>query len=65
LDPNTTLTHILGKDDLNHISKNYLQDVEVQVKVATAHALDDFHVSNVNIDFGLVQEVNVKTQVRQ
>jgi len=56
--------HVLGKDDLDHVSKNYLCYVEVWVEVTTTRASNDFHVSNVNIDFGLVQEMDVKVQVR-
>jgi len=60
LDPNTTLIHVSGGNDLDHVSKNYPQDVEGQVEVAIVHASNDFHVSDVNIDFGLVQKVDVK-----
>jgi hypothetical protein len=28
LDPNTILIHVLGKNDLDHVSNNYPQDVE-------------------------------------
>ncbi len=55
------MIHVSSGDDLDHVLKNYLQDVEGRVEVTTAHASDDFHVSNANnIDFGLVQEMDVK-----
>jgi hypothetical protein len=60
LKPNTTSTHVLGKDELDHVSKNYLQDVEGQIDIVIAYALNDFHVSDVNINFALNQEVDVK-----
>jgi hypothetical protein len=61
---NTTSIHVSGENNVDHLSNNYPQDVEGQVGVATARASNDFHVSNVNIDFGLVQEVDVKAQVK-
>jgi hypothetical protein len=60
LDPKTTLIHVLGGNDLDHVSKNYPQDVEGQVEVTIAHASNDFHVLDVNINFGLVQKMDVK-----
>jgi hypothetical protein len=50
LDLKTTLTHVLGIDEIDHVSNKYLQDVEDWVEGATTRALDDFHVS----DFALV-----------
>jgi hypothetical protein len=40
--------------------KNYPQDVEGWVEVVIANASNDFHVLGVNIDFALVQEMDVK-----
>jgi len=48
----------LGADDFDHVLKNFIQDAKLGVEVAITHALDDFHISNVNIDFG--QKVDVK-----
>jgi hypothetical protein len=44
----------LGKVDLDHVLNNYTQDVKGWVKVTTIHALDDFHVLDGNINFGLI-----------
>jgi len=60
LDLKTILTHILGVNEIEHVSNKYLQDAEDWVEGAIAHALDDFHVSDININFVLVQEVDVK-----
>lgn len=60
LDLNTTLTHVSSRDELDRVSKNYLQDVKGWVEVATIDASNDFHVLDVNIDFAIVQEVDVK-----
>jgi hypothetical protein len=54
------LTHVSGGDEVDHVLKNYLQDAESSIEVATIRASDDFHVSNVNIDFALIHEVGVK-----
>jgi hypothetical protein len=50
----------LVEDELDHVLKNYPPNVEGWVEVATIDALNDFHFSNVNINFSLDQEVDVK-----
>jgi hypothetical protein len=50
----------LGGDEFDRVSKNYPWDSEGQIEVVIAHALDDFHISYANIDFALIQEVDVK-----
>jgi hypothetical protein len=58
LDPNTILIHVLGEDEHDHVLKNYFQDGEGWVEVATTNASNDFHVWDVNINFALVYEVD-------
>ncbi len=60
MDPNITSTHVSGGDELDHVLKNYPQDVEGWVEAINVHASYDFHVLDGNINFALVQEVNVK-----
>jgi hypothetical protein len=60
LDLKTTLIHVLGIDEIDHVSNKYPQDAKDWVGGTTIRALDDFHVSYINIDFALVQKVNVK-----
>jgi hypothetical protein len=43
-DLNTTSTHVSSGDEFDHVSKNYLQDAEGRVEVATVDAWNDFHV---------------------
>jgi hypothetical protein len=43
----------LGEIELDHVLKNYPPNAEGWVEVATIDALNDFHVSNVNINFSL------------
>jgi hypothetical protein len=50
LDLKTTLIHVLGIDEIDHVSNEYLQDLEDWVEGVTTCALDDFHVS----DFALI-----------
>ncbi len=59
-DLNTTSSHVWSEDELDHVLKNYPQDVEGWVEVVIANASNDFHVLGVNIDFALVQEMDVK-----
>lgn len=60
LDLKTTLIHVLNVDEIDHVSKKYPHDVEDWVKGATICASNDFHVLNININFALVQEVDIK-----
>jgi hypothetical protein len=60
LDLKTIWTHVLGVDEIDHVSNKYLQDAKDWVEGATVHALDDFHVLDININFALVQEVDLK-----
>ncbi len=58
MDPNTTSTHVWGKDDLDGVSMNFTQNAKVGFEITIVHALDDSHVSYANVDFG--QKVDVK-----
>ncbi len=55
-----TLIHVSAIDKIDHVSNKYLHDVEDWVEDAIACALDDFHVSHININFALIQEVDAK-----
>jgi hypothetical protein len=59
-DPNITSTLILCANEFDHVLKNYPQVAKGRVEVAIANASNDFHVLNVNIDFALGQEMDVK-----
>jgi hypothetical protein len=54
LDLRTTLVHLLRADEIDHVSKKYPQDVADWVEGTTANASNDFHVSNIIIDFTVV-----------
>ncbi len=54
LDFKTILTHVLGVDEIDHVSKKYPRDAEDWVDGATTCASNDFHVLDINIDFALV-----------
>jgi hypothetical protein len=60
LDPKTTSIHVSNEDDIDHVSKKFPHAAKGWVENASAHLLDVFHVLNVNTDFALVQEVDVK-----
>ncbi len=53
-DLNTTSTHVWSGNEFDHVLKNYPYDVEGQVEITITNASNDFHVSDVNIDFALV-----------
>jgi hypothetical protein len=54
LDLKITLTHVLGENDIDHVSKKFPHNGKGWVENATTHLLDVFHISDVNIDFALV-----------
>ncbi len=60
LDLKTTSTHVSSMDEIDHALKKYPLDAEHWVEGAIIRAFDDFHVSNKNINFALVEEVDVK-----
>jgi hypothetical protein len=60
LDPKIISIHVSGIDEIDHVSKKYPQDAKDWVEGTTVCALDDFYVLDINIDFSLVQEVDVK-----
>jgi hypothetical protein len=60
LDLKTSSTHVSSIDEIDHVLKQYLHNVENWVEGTTACASYDFHVLDINIDFALVQEVDVK-----
>jgi hypothetical protein len=60
LDLKTTSTHVLGTNEIDHDSKKYPQDAKDWVEGTIACALNDFYVLEINIDFALIQEVDVK-----
>jgi hypothetical protein len=60
LDPKTTATHVSSEDEIDHVSKKYPHDAKGWVEGATTCASNDFHVSDININFALFQEVDVK-----
>jgi hypothetical protein len=47
----TQKTHVSSGDEINHVSKKYLHDVKGWVEGTITRALDNFHVSDINIDF--------------
>jgi hypothetical protein len=55
-DSSTISTHVSSRDELDHVLKNYSQDAKGWVEVTTTNALNDFHVSNVNIDFAYARK---------
>lgn len=61
LDPKITSIHVSRVDEIDHVSKKYPHGVKDQVEGTIVRALNDLHVSNININFALVQEVDVKT----
>jgi hypothetical protein len=61
LHPKTTLIHVSSRNDIDHVSKKFFHDVEGWVESAIARLSNDFHVSNVNTNFVLVQEMDIKT----
>jgi hypothetical protein len=54
LDLKTTSIHVSSIDEIDHVLKKYLHDVEDWVKGTTTRASNDFHVLNINIDFALI-----------
>jgi hypothetical protein len=60
LDPKTTSTHVFGTYEIDHFSKKCPQDAKDWVEGASARALNDFYVLDINIDFALVKKVDVK-----
>jgi hypothetical protein len=60
LDLKTTSIHFSSTDEIDHVSKKYRHDAEGWVEGAITCASNDFHVLDINIDFALVQEVDIK-----
>jgi hypothetical protein len=60
LDPRTTSTHVLGANEIDHVSKKYHEDAKDWVEDIVVHAWNDFHASKININFALIKEVDVK-----
>jgi hypothetical protein len=60
LDPKTTSTHVSSEDEIDHVSKKYPHDAKGWVEGVATCASNDSHVSDININFALVQEVDVK-----
>jgi hypothetical protein len=56
----TTSVHVSSEDEIDHVSKKYLHDVKGWVEGAPTCASNDFHVSDIIINFALVQEVDVE-----
>ncbi len=54
LDLKTISIHVLGGDEIDHVSKKYPHNAEDWVEGITANASNAFHVSDINIDFALV-----------
>lgn len=54
LDLKTILTHVLNEDEIDHDFKKHPQDVKDWVEGTTTRASNDFHVSDININFTLI-----------
>lgn len=54
LDPKTILTHVLGANEIDHDLKKYPQDAKDWVEGGIVHALNDFYVLDIYIDFALI-----------
>jgi hypothetical protein len=60
LDPKTILTHVSGGDHIYHVLKKIPHDAKGWVGTIIACLSNVFHVLDVNINFALFQEVDVK-----
>lgn len=60
LDPETISTHVLNENNIDHVSKTFPHNVKGWVESTIVHLLNVFHVSDVNTNFALIHEVDVK-----